>query len=309
MNTIDLVDYYAKLLIIQYIGKPRAYAHIQTIASAFVLPQTSEQTITFLEVPTSGSFKLSYGGEDSASIDWDDTASDVQTALRALTGLSDVTVTGDFENGFVVTFENVPPVAPLLEQKENTLEASATPVTITITETDETLPLAIQNAFNLTEDPLATGVQLDILGKYAGVSRTGQGFTQQITLDDDDFRSLLQMAIAKNSAGSSLAAIAQFIYDFFGEQVLVFDYKNMKMSYLISNAVGSQELIQLFITQGLLPRPMAVQVPLIIYAPTINNFFGFRTYQLPAYNATPFNDYSDYQMDWPWLSYQNAVIT
>lgn len=210
MTTQDLINYYANLLIIQYLGKPKAYATIQTLVTPVIMDQ---------------------------------------------------------------------------------------------------LPTQVQDAFNLTGTSPAVGVQLDVIGKYAGVTRNGYGFSgQPITLDDSDFLSLIQMAVVQNSAGSSLSDIQNLIHTFFAGEMLVFDYKTMQMSYLVSSAIGSQNLVQLFVTEGLLPKPMGVGVALVIYAPVITTFFGFRTYTLPAVNATPFNSYTDYQTDWPWLSYSNAII-
>lgn len=171
----------------------------------------------------------------------------------------------------------------------------------------ESLPLAVQNGFNLMGDNVAIGKQLDILGKYVGVTRSGHGFTTSITLDDENFLSLIKMAISINSSGSSLYDIQNILFQFFPGQILVFDYQNMHMSYLIDEDVGSQELIQMFIVQNLLPKPMGVQIALVIYAPDIDNFFGFRTYELPGFNVSPFNSYDDYQMDAPWLSYSDAI--
>jgi Protein of unknown function (DUF2612) len=209
MATIDLINYYANLLILQYLGKSKAYATIQTLVTPVVMDQ---------------------------------------------------------------------------------------------------LPTQVQNAFNLTGSTPAQGVQLDVLGKYAGVSRNGYGFNgTAITLSDADFVTLIQMAIIRNSAGSSLSTIQALLAQFFPCEVLVFDYQNMQMSYLISSSIGSQNLVQLFITEGLLPKPMAVSLGLPIYAPVITMFFGFRTYSLVAFNSEPFNTYSSYQTNWPWLSYANAI--
>ncbi len=303
-STRALVAYYADLLILQYIGKARAYATIEATIAPVVMPQTSVQTITFAEAPASGSFVLSYDGVPTAAIDWNDSAASIQTELRTIPGLGDITVAGEIAGLVVtITFTGVTAPAELLELDSSTLNVDD-PV---LAETDLILPLAVQNGFNLTGSEIAVGAQLDVLGKYAGVSRSGLGFTQNITLDDDDFLSLIQMAIAKNSAGSSLYEIQALMHQFFPDQILIFDYQNMRMSYLISTAVGSQDLIQLFVTEGLLPAPMAVQVALIIYAPIITDFFGFRTYDAAAYNSSPFNTYADYQMDWPWLSYTNAI--
>lgn len=308
MNTRELIDYYANLLILQYVGKARAYATIQTLVNPVVMPQVSTQEITFVLAPTSGTFVLSYDGVSSAAINWNDSAGTIQTKLQAIAGLESVTVSGAISDlSLIITFVDVPPPALILVLESNTLLNSGDSVGVTITETDETLPIAVQNSFNVTGTDYARGVQLDVIGKYAGVTRTGSGFTAPITLDDADFISLIQVAIIKNSAGSSLATIQELLHQFFPDQILVFDYQNMQMSYLVSTSVGSPELIQLFITEGLLPEPMGVGISLIIYAPVINMFFGFRTYSAPAFNSTPFNDYADYQTDWPWLSYANAI--
>ncbi len=145
---------------------------------------------------------------------------------------------------------------------------------------------------------IAVGAQLDIIGKYQGVDRTGPGFTAQITLDDADFLTLIRMAITVNNAGSSLETIQAFVQQYFAGEMLVFDYANMHMSYLISSAVGSQDLLM---------KPMGVQLS-VIYAPVVTTFFGFVTYDIPTQiNSTPFNDYLDYQTDWPWLSYTDAI--
>lgn len=305
MTTLELVAYYQGLLILQYNNKPKALATIAMQCAPLILPQTSVQTLSFASAPSSGAFVLAYGASTTSSIAWNDSASTIQTKLRALPGLSEVVVSGAISDlKLTITFHGVYPPALLLTVNSSTLDTGAP----SVLEVDETLPLAIQNGFNLLGSDLAQGVQLDTLGKYAGVSRFGFGFGRNIALDDKDFLSLLRMAIAVNYAGSSLSDIQAIIHTFFANQMFVFDYKNMRMSYLIAASIGSQDLVQLFITENLLPKPMGVQIPLIIYAPTVDKFFGFRTYTLPAYNASPFNSYADYTLDTPWLSYANAIV-
>lgn len=310
MNTFEIMQYYARLLIIQYITKPKAFATIEAVTPPLILVQESVQLISFGFGPDSGQFTLLYGDEETAPILDTATASDVQTALRALTGLSAVTVTGDFLEGFTVNFTGVLPPALILTVGENTLVDGSTPDPITITEIDETLPLAVQNGYNLTGDKVAAGDQLDIIGKYAGVARSAKGFTSQITLNDTDYLSLIKIAIIKNSAQSDLATIQQLLFDFFPNRIYVFDFKNMRMSYLLSSSVGGQDLVELFITQNLLPVPMAVQLAVIIYAPIIDAFFGFSDYELPVPIAgqTPMNDYLDYDTEAPWLAYENGIF-
>jgi hypothetical protein len=146
------------------------------------------------------------------------------------------------------------------------IQALVTPVIM------DQLPLLVQNAFNM--DGTAVGVQLDVLGKYAGVTRNGYGLTgQPITLNDADFFTFIKLAILTNSAGSDLGTIQNLLHIFFPGELFVFDHKEMRMSYLINSTIGSQNLVQLFITEGLLPKPMAVQLAAPIYAPALK-FFG-----------------------------------
>lgn len=302
-TTLELIDYYADLLILQYHGDNSNSAAIRTLVNPVVMPQTSTQEISFATAPASGAFVLDYDGHLSASINWNDSNATIQTKIQAVTGLGSVTVAGEIATlSLVVTFTGVAPPAVLLLLHSSTLN-----VTPTIAETDLILPLAVQAGFNLTGDNTAVGAQLDILGKYTGVTRTGRGFSTQITLDDADFLTLIQVAIIKNSSGSSLSEIQALIHQFFNGEILVFDYQTMRMSYLISTTVGSTDLVQLFVSEKLLPVPMAVGVS-VIYFPVVTEFFNFRTYDAPAVNGNPFNDYTDYQTDWPWLSYANAVV-
>jgi len=95
------------------------------------------QTITFNTVPDEGSFTVSYENDETVVINYDDLAADIQIALRALDGLSEVTVSGNFTAGFVITFTGADGVQeqPLLVEETNTLKTSSVAVIITITET------------------------------------------------------------------------------------------------------------------------------------------------------------------------------
>jgi len=76
-----------------------------TDTAALILPGTDEiQTVAFLQVPDGGTFQLGFGAETTASLDETAVAGDVEAALEALDGIDDVTVTGSFAAGFVITF-------------------------------------------------------------------------------------------------------------------------------------------------------------------------------------------------------------
>jgi hypothetical protein len=74
-------------------------------------PVDEVQQITFPTVPTSGTFKLTYAGNDSAALSYNATPAAVEAALQALAGLATVTVAA-FGNGYAVTFVGI--AAPTL---------------------------------------------------------------------------------------------------------------------------------------------------------------------------------------------------
>jgi hypothetical protein len=78
----------------------------------FIIPKTSmigqwSQKVGFSAIPTSGAFKLVYGIAQTSELSFNATASNVQTALRAIAGLEAVTVTGNTTLGFSVVFIGV----------------------------------------------------------------------------------------------------------------------------------------------------------------------------------------------------------
>lgn len=146
------------------------------------------------------------------------------------------------------------------------------------------LPLAVQNAFNInpTLGPTAIGTQLDTIGKYVGVTRYGYDINgNPLTLSDTDFTLLIQIAAIRNFAGSSLADIQTLLHEYFANEIFVYDYANMQMSYLISSSVGDQALVEMIVQQNLLPKPMGVQLATVIYIDQ-PSLFGFLSYQFSA---------------------------
>lgn len=297
MNTAQLIAYYVNLLIKQYSTKPRATATISAQVTPIIQPTTTVQVITFSDVPGSGSFVLNWNGNPSTPINWNDNAATVQSDIQGITGLSTITSVGTAASSITVTFTGVTPVAPLLTVTNNTLG-----VNVTVTETDLTLLQSIQGAYTIGT---AIGSQLDVLGKYAGVVRTGQGFNGPITLDDSDYTQLILMAIIRNNSTSAFAQIKSMLAQFFPGQITVTDYENMYMSYAIYTSIGSSDLIQMFVTQGLLPHPMGVGISVIVI-PGEAPYFAFRTYAGPNPFSSGFNTYVDYVEPSPWLNYGDA---
>lgn len=146
-----------------------------------------------------------------------------------------------------------------------TVQALVTPVIM------DKLLLAVQDAFNLDT---AVGTQLDVIGKYVGATRTGFNLNgAPINLSDADFLILIKMTIINNSSGSSLNMIQTLIAQFFAGQVYVYDHQSMRLSYLINTSVVSTNLLQLFLTKHLLPKPMGVQLSAPIFTSSLT-FFG-----------------------------------
>jgi len=305
-TTLDLVNYYAKLLIFQYENKPNAYNTILTSITPIVMAQQSVQTISFSPSPTSGTFVLSYSGVETSAINWNDSTATIQTQLRTIPALNQVTITGSIASGLTVNFVGLTQVAQILVAINNTLMNSSIPVKIDIEETDLTLPLAIQNAFNLDT---AVGVQLDTLGKYAGVTRVVNTPSRVITLNDDDFRTLMKFAIVQNNSGSSLQQIENNLNIFFSGKFIVTDYKTMVISYIFSSTLGSADFFTALIKENLIPRPMAVGI-FIIAPPVIDSFFGYSFYETGGINPNvkPYNTYEDFDNTWLYLQYQDFIF-
>ena len=81
-------------------------ATFETISDVTLIAGTDEvQDITFGSVPTAGTFKLFFDGEETATIPFSATASTVESALEALSTVTDVSVSGSFAAGFTVTFD------------------------------------------------------------------------------------------------------------------------------------------------------------------------------------------------------------
>ncbi len=164
------------------------------------------------------------------------------------------------------------------------------------------LPIAVQNAYNVET---ATGVQLNVIGQYVGVVRSYGA----ITLSDNDFRSLIKIAIIKNSANSDLFTLQSLINTFFNGTIYVFDYKGMRVSFFLNTSLGSSDFAKLALAQNILPFPMGVMQSSTIFTSSSNiqNFFGMCSYELPAFRNKPFNTYTVYDSVSPWLDYSLAV--
>lgn len=120
------------------------------------LSDGSEQTLTLSGIPASGEFKITYNGETSAAIDWNDSNGDINTIVQAVPGLENCTVTGTaLLQELVFDLSSVATIYSLIAVVDNTLQTSA-PAAITFSYdanyTDTLEPASKQNQFLVSYD-------------------------------------------------------------------------------------------------------------------------------------------------------------
>lgn len=165
------------------------------------------------------------------------------------------------------------------------------------------LPDQVEQAFDIDS---AAGVQLDILGKYVGISRQGFDFSGPVTLGDADYRQVIRMKTFLNNSNSTLNDIQNFIHLFFNGQMFVYEPAVMHIGYLIDSSFGSLTLIEFFVKAGLLPKPMAVLLAFVIFV-DFKNLFGFRTTTFVPINK-PFNSTHAFDPTWKFLTTHDSII-
>lgn len=117
-----------------------------------IIPLTVEvQDYTLSGIPASGSFTLSYLGNPTATIAWNDNAAAIQAKLRAVAGLENVVVTGSLSSElFHISFQGVYGDIGLLTAGGSGLSTSA-PAAITITPTQATAGEKLDAAITRTQ--------------------------------------------------------------------------------------------------------------------------------------------------------------
>lgn len=178
------------------------------------------------------------------------------------------------------------------------IETLITPVVM------DQLPLSVRDAFNIDT---SVGMQLDVLGKYAGIARTVLTFSGLEELGDSDYRTVVKMKIASNNSNSDLKSIQAILNFFFPDSLRVYDYQNMTMDYWINSDDISLTLAEVFIRNGLLLKPMGVQLKATIYAPFGSKFFGFDRFGASQGDHVGFNTYSDFDTTKKWLTGNNLL--
>ena len=121
--------------------------------AGFTLGET--QTATLSLVAASGTFEISYNGNDSAAINWDDDIATINTKVQAVTGLSAAVVTGSIASqSLVFDLSAVGGVQAFIFVKNNSLQdGGATDITFSFDQdfTNTLIPSSKRNQFTLSE--------------------------------------------------------------------------------------------------------------------------------------------------------------
>lgn len=136
----------------------------------------------------------------------------------------------------------------------------------------------------------AIGAQLDVIGKFCGLERFG--------LDDEQYRILIKFKILKNNIGTTMKEIDDAIFEYFGNTIVVNNNKDMSITYIVAQSLGS--LIPILVNQDLLPAPMGVGVSIITSVDPSKEYFGFKRGDTST-NAVGFSKADDKQ-EATWIS-------
>lgn len=126
---------------------------------------------------------------------------------------------------------------------------------------------------------------------YNGTLTYGDIITTSNALNDDDFRTLIRLAIKNNNSDYSMGEIDAALFELFGTKIHQEDGYNMTVNYFI---IGTPPpLIQAILFKNMLPRAMAVGINLVQeITNTMFAFTDYTGYQSPF--GAGFSDYSNY---------------
>lgn len=120
-----------------------------------ILVGHATEEIALSAVAAAGTFKLSFGGNQSAAINWNDAASIIQTKARLIPGLESILVTGSIASQTLsLEMAGVYGATPAITVTDSSLVtggSSAVNATVTVTEAGETLTAAITRTKDLVQ--------------------------------------------------------------------------------------------------------------------------------------------------------------
>jgi len=202
-----------------------------------------QQLISFDQVPNSGSFGLDFDGDITSSIPFTATAPTIKAALEALPSINLVDVSGDFTNGFTVTFKGNNAKKPVVQLVQALLASPGVDEVQTIgfasvpTSGFWRLHLGSEFTLDLPYNANATSVQtaLNALNALSNMSVSGNysiGFT--VTFAGADGKKPQALLSVSNAGRNEKQKILFSIAPDFGTWRI--DYNGDKTSYLLHNA-------------------------------------------------------------------------
>lgn len=178
----------------------------------------------------------------------------------------------------------------LIIQYKTQPKARATISSLTAQVIADGILLDVINGFDIDT---AQGKQLDILGKYIGLSRNVKksiGSPATVILTDEQYRLLLQLKLICNTSYSSTSEIRKALFQLFPNDIRVFDNRTMTIEYQLSQRFDGLE--QVIIAEELLPFPMGLGFNIII-VPDLLKLYGYYSYDGLNNNPNGYSSYTD----------------
>lgn len=137
--------------------------------------------------------------------------------------------------------------------------------------------------FNMTDydDPSEAVVGMTDYGD-AGANATSSFYRYSMAsqtvaeLSDEDYRLILNWKLKFNSLCGSLHAIAEAVYEVFGDGLICFDHANMSLTYAVKQV--SEKYAKILSQQDLLPKPMGVKFGGLFAVEDVSAVYGFASY-------------------------------
>lgn len=152
------------------------------------------------------------------------------------------------------------------------------------------LLIDVINGFNIDT---AVGKQLDMLGKYIGLSRVVKvkvSSPETTVLTDDQYRLLLKLKLVCNTSYSATSQIRSALYQLFPNDIRVFDDRTMQMEYELSMMFNGLENV--IIAEELLPFPMGLGFNVVV-VPDLLQLYGYYGYDGLNNNHNGYSSYTD----------------
>lgn len=110
-------------------------------------------------------------------------------------------------------------------------------------------------------------------------------------LNDDDFRFILNMRVIQNSSDYSNKSIDDFLFTFYGLDVIASSDEKLSITYFVKGNLLNQVLIAN--SKGVLPKPLGIRINGLIKKN--KKYFGFTNYSRTTQSSltTGFTNYTD----------------